>query len=884
MKRKGNNENNEEDDAKRQKSNDCDEIDIEQLIESEINNKSSTLDQAQRMLDLHRNFFSVAQQAKPSFKFKISFLSWCGVRCYDEEKPSFINFEELHSLNSLIGKNGSGKSTVLELLSVVLFNKLSSSSMSKKHMTHNLNSTQEGWIRCVLKMEKDETCYIIERSWSGKDNQTKVRLFKDEQDITCATLIETYKFLEENVIGSHALFKETVLAFQDRKSIVSIDRNECYELFCHIIHLDKLKLAEKENHSLLNTCKKNLATKNKERYKSSSLTSMQSEHLAKMEEQKKIQTEIENLKIDIQRITEQIETTQSIAFSCSFSTADVLNGIANTHATGISDKKETEKSLQEKLFQVNQLILECDDNDNDDNDDGDEKQDGNDEVIDKASYLQAFANYKKIIADELPLKKKLTEKQKLLASNYANIRDLDQFNRECSEFVNMYQKDYADQEISKKKLEAEWKAKQQKNDGFHFIWSPKCADCQSNKEKYTTDFEHQWNDLQEWFMTYRTLTKKWLILKEEHAKCLEKMELKNAIQQLLVQTETNKVAKLQFEALRKKIAPSQKRLRMQKCKLQDMIVTFQSHQKHLEWKSLLQKAEQATTAKNEIKKLKCQLNQNHEFLILKITKSTKLNGDVKLLEEQMRIVLEQQTVCELLERDILDHELYETIVNSKTGIPMKMMTLIVEKVSHLTNLILKDISSNFTIDIQYTKKGIEIFTDETIPVQQAGGYQKFLLDIIMRKVLCSLICSNIPSILFIDEGFERADNDHADTLCEEVLPKLATQFDKIVILSQFPKIHEYTTNHLQIEVPKFKKSNLVFGSIPNPKWIETCVIGKQQIQLKKPPPINITNEPFFKLIEDGAKLHCEICIKDFGLKNLAQHKKTQTHQNAIKDF
>ncbi len=879
--------------AEKDAKNDIKLDEIENLILREVESKP-------RILKLHKSFERDFHSGKHT-PFRLIFLSWSGVRCYDDEQPSHINFEELKNMNSLLGKNDSGKSSILEFICITLFNRLSDPTMSKKHMLHKHNDIQEGWIRCILKTQ-DNDVYTVERCWSGKENLTKVRLCKNDVDITRSTLVDTYKYMEDNVTGSYFIFKETVLAFQDRTSIVRLDRNECYELFCHIISLDKLKMIERENHLQLLSCKKNLAVKNKEPIHYKLLETTESELATKKDDIKKSIVTIEDTKEAIAGLHAEIDTLQPVAFSCAYTVQEVVNNIPkDSNGDNILFSVESQASIEKQLKEITECLR------NDEKEFEEWKRMCNEQLdthtlckqalaenikpdinfirpdinffnMHRGEYLKVKMLCKQALTEEEERNKKVQQLNEHIEELklYKNIRDLDVFTREFNEFGVMYQKDYLSEEGSKRQLLAETKASK-------YIWDVDCTSCMSNRQQ----IQDTVTKLEEWFKNFERLGKEYELLKVEHTKCYRKFELQRTVGMLNKEIDDGREhvssARMQFSSLHNQMYQSYQKLHMRRRYLEHILKNTLVCEAHQKWQELLPIAKQASEAKEKLRIAQSQIKKENLKLITAITTNSRLINDVACSEDELTKKKLHTKACQQLIDEIEDREQYESIINSKTGLPMAMMCDIVNRVAMLANSVLDEIESNFTIAMLYTPKGIEIFIDESIPVHQASGYQKFVLDIIMRKVLASLT-DNLPSILFIDEGFGTADVDHASTLCCDVMPRLATQFEKIIIISHFAKVHDVTSTQLRITTQKCKKSTLNFGSIPNSAWIQRsmALVGKPQILLKKMDNKKPVDEKFFKAVDaDGVKIQCEICMKVFSSKSLTQHKKSQAHINAM---
>lgn len=227
-------------------------------------------------------------------------------------------------------------------------------------------------------------------------------------------------------------------------------------------------------------------------------------------------------------------------------------------------------------------------------------------------------------------------------------------------------------------------------------------------------------------------------------------------------------------------------------------------------------AQLAEDARDELSTLDTELETRevtHKSLLEKIAQATHSNGMLVA-----NIQTAEAKVFAIADADILvsDLELYDKVINHKTGIPMEMMRTVCARIQNKCNEVFEQIA-DFRIGV--------VFDDEVhlnvissvggshsiVSAEQSSGYQKFIIDIIMRQVLCTLTASGCPRILFVDEGFGSADEVNFGVICRKVLPLLARSFEKVIVVSHIAGIHEYTTKNCVITL-KDDKSKLEFGA------------------------------------------------------------------------
>ena len=142
--------------------------------------------------------------------------------------------------------------------------------------------------------------------------------------------------------------------------------------------------------------------------------------------------------------------------------------------------------------------------------------------------------------------------------------------------------------------------------------------------------------------------------------------------------------------------------------------------------------------------------------------------------------------------------LYQKCVDA-SGISQKILADLCGVFNLECNRILHQIS-DFEIEILIEKpRTLKIYTVESgikIPAAMSSGYQKFVIDIIMRVVLTTILCGGMsnnmsnPGMLIIDEGFGCLDSKNF-TEVAGVLKQLKRNFRCIMIITHIPELKEY---------------------------------------------------------------------------------------------
>jgi DNA repair exonuclease SbcCD ATPase subunit len=226
--------------------------------------KGENADMINAILDLHGKNFNDSN-AKTKTLYKLNYLYWSNIYCYGED--NFIDFTKFNkNLVMLNGKNKDGKSSVMDILILILFNKCN---RGRKCDVVN-KSKDTGFIKVSFTVGPNE--YVIEQKHTrpkGQYHKLYVRNIKDGSntysDITKNKFTETYEFLREDVgLGDYANFINMTAAVQNRNSFVDMDRPKFTKLLINLTNIDILENIEnviKENIKPITNAIKDCETK-----------------------------------------------------------------------------------------------------------------------------------------------------------------------------------------------------------------------------------------------------------------------------------------------------------------------------------------------------------------------------------------------------------------------------------------------------------------------------------------------------------------------------------------------------------------------------------------------------------------------------------------------
>lgn len=228
-----------------------------------------------------------------------------------------------------------------------------------------------------------------------------------------------------------------------------------------------------------------------------------------------------------------------------------------------------------------------------------------------------------------------------------------------------------------------------------------------------------------------------------------------------------------------------------------------------------------TSAKSELAKIDAEIEQSYE----KASLEKKVSGmrDVELKAQDLRLAekgllhaehqlqefLEKKAVQEALVKDltklkreklILDY--YLKCIDGKTGIPSLMMKSACGRLTKKCCDVLGEVA-DFGIEIVH-QKDVRIYTYDysndkknLIPAEMGSGYQKFVIDMVMRIVFAEMSQAASPKLLFIDEGFGALDAAHFNSICR-CLVLMQNRFRSIIVISHIAEIQTYIKNFVRV--------------------------------------------------------------------------------------
>lgn len=198
-------------------------------------------DQVEAILTMHRQKIAEARlsrQARVVRQWRVKFLFFSNLYCFTEN--NYVVFDGMKGLVSISGANATGKSAIIDILTLALFN---CNSKGKREDCLNMQRST-GELKCCF--EVSGKTYVIERKFSRKQsrsvlNQTH-RLLEGETNLTAASLPQTYEVMRDTLgLGSYQDFVDTSLALQNREFLVDCKESTKHKILSRIIDLEEIE-------------------------------------------------------------------------------------------------------------------------------------------------------------------------------------------------------------------------------------------------------------------------------------------------------------------------------------------------------------------------------------------------------------------------------------------------------------------------------------------------------------------------------------------------------------------------------------------------------------------------------------------------------------------
>ncbi|MEK6883113.1 MAG: AAA family ATPase, partial [Nanoarchaeota archaeon] len=153
--------------------------------------KNGLEDMSEKILEYHNSKISSIREINYT-NYTLNYMKWNNIFCYG--KGNYIDFKDFQNdIVILNGKNKQGKSAVIDILLLILFNK---QIRGNKQDIVNKNE-KNGDIELSFSIGDNE--YVVQRTILVSDKNTQHLLLKNGENITKDTITQTYTYIKKDL-------------------------------------------------------------------------------------------------------------------------------------------------------------------------------------------------------------------------------------------------------------------------------------------------------------------------------------------------------------------------------------------------------------------------------------------------------------------------------------------------------------------------------------------------------------------------------------------------------------------------------------------------------------------------------------------------------------
>lgn len=716
-------------------------------------------------------------------------------------KGNKINFEEMTDLNILVGKNGLGKSSIIDILLFTLYNKFSRGS-GKDAL--NINETK-GQSTLLIKLNNE--IYKIKRSITIKN--TIVEIFKKENDnyinINGTTKIETEEIIRK-LIGNYKEMISTSIIIQRGSDFTDETDNEKKKILSNFLGLDIYTLIQDECAS-----------------ESRTLMSSTLKNIEKQLTHKNYKELLYDLDDELEMAEESSEGIHKEIIELSKEESMINQKISNNKYLNIDDLIKKEVTIKNKINEANNKIKMYPDIDEH------KIHEANDEIqlkiknllkniitVNKFKLVDEEKNEIKKLSEEIIKKKSNIQESEIIQEDLMLSLNLDKNVNLTNEIVILttgiaiINEQLKNQKKNKKLLEM------LENKNQHLInhkFNSNCNECTNNLKIHEqmgykdeieqlklvpiindniNKYENKIKLLKELLETNNKLStlnnsietiKQRIEEKESNIILIEKNKLINS--------EINEFEKELIKNKNKLIQSKEKReLKNNINKLENLneetqknILIFQEIEDEIiRSKELEIEYNKLKIQKNEYNKMEQGIRYNKIILEKEFENQKRLNEEYKEKINKYNVL---RNIIKLYENDFFDYVMRKKIV-----------MLVIQMNNILLNL------ANFEIKMEITKNTAvfyKIIEDKIINVNSLCGYEKIVFNMGMRLALNNMNVVLKNNFMIIDEGFTGADSDNIYKI-PYLLDIIKKEYTMCLLISHLEDIKNQDGNKIKIKI------------------------------------------------------------------------------------
>lgn len=253
---------------------------------------------------------------------------------------------------SVIGENGAGKTSFVELISIILYGRYSKG-VDKKAIIRYGQDKGYGVFECI----KDNDTFVIRREYGNKEGCT---IHKNGESITAGSLLDTQKVID-GIFGGYDLFTAVSLYSQENfEPFIASQDAEKKGILEAILHFDKFTLAKERATQEYNRVEKSIVEKNNKILKLDGRIESLSGELDKLmvalsEERERLKNKRTDIREEVSRLLKQKQDTAPIKAKLAILNVELgslereLAKFNKDEITSLQDKIFAERFIQQDL-------------------------------------------------------------------------------------------------------------------------------------------------------------------------------------------------------------------------------------------------------------------------------------------------------------------------------------------------------------------------------------------------------------------------------------------------------------------------------------------------------------------------------------------------------
>lgn len=753
-------------------------------------------------------------------EWRLEKLKFKNVFCYEEsvKRDGFheINFESKVGLIGILGRNYSGKSSIIDIILFALFDKChrgkKADIIHKKKKNFEIQLTF--WIGNVRYQIKKKGVRKNESVAPKVTTEFLQLTHTDSQNLSGSQRSDTNQIIKQTICDYDDFIYTSILLQNDFYGWIKLGNTERIKYFNKILKLedfekqyDVVRTKKKDLEKTLDVYRKQMAklevaSLNLQEENVDQLETMTKDTENMEREKNVLEYEMRNLQIhkkynSVRECEKNIEMIKNklckfdLNQISSISDYDEMNVYFNEMYKKFMDKKT--ENLQHILKKKQDAIYS--------------KKNVNMDIINKfMSCTEQEQNEK--YQQEIKLKQEYEESVEFLKT--------------CDKIISEYEDKIHVIEENKLKYDQLVFSKEQitqKLKKWNVEYDPHCTYCRKNnnvdeKEKLEselknisseinvnvnvihqdnpTDLKKELNILKQKKMKSKYVIEEWLFLEQTQQ---NQKQLFHIYENELSKNKWNE----KIDALIKKIDGEYKKINQS---------TFKEYET---WKTNMEEKKKYDELKNEL----CLLEKNVEYfekesMFHVLEKQISQNKSIlQRLSKQKYEMETYQTQKDKLNKEIQDlHsdiKIYDTYMEifGKTGLPLKLMNDTIPAIQNTLNFLTKSIGLDFHYKFHIDDKmNIDLFvvrnSDQSeIDIEMGSGYEKLITSLLMR-ISIKQIHFLKPNFLFIDEGLSNIDEENFQNIAV-VFSLLKEYYKSVFIITHQTEIKNYLDMSIEIQ-------------------------------------------------------------------------------------